>query len=432
MPTRVDAEIADQFSSVVDPMSADLLDVAMGVHMADRLALRTFHSSNHWSRRLEVKICVRNLEFWNNHEITLRLERLLEFLTEDKWTLSFVKRQDGPRHSEVQNHLFTRAVENGVEVSLFSGGLDSFAGTAARISDCTQHFVLVSASPNPQQRFRQQQQVRILRQAFGERISHVCVPYGMHRGDEFAQEPSRRTRGFLFLVLGGVTALFGGCSSLCVYENGLGALNLPYDQSQIGTDNARGVHPRVLREIGDLLSIVGNRRFSILNRSIYQTKSEMLEHEVIRAVKGAIGLTFSCDGFPVRVRGRAQCGFCTSCLLRRYSLEAAGLGNEDSEGYLQDWKSGSFRPSKHHLRGLRAMDWQVLRMKRCMASSDPWRALCFEFPEMRAMVNDLCAAHEETPDEVEKQLVKLLKRHVEDWHKFSALALLTITKRQVA
>jgi hypothetical protein len=426
-----DAEIADQFSSVLDPMSADLLDIAVAVHMADRLALRTFYSSNHWSRRLELRICVRNPEVWGDAAMKPRLERLLQFLTEDKWALAFVKRQDGPRNSEVQSHLFPR-IEDGVELSLFSGGLDSFAGTAARISDCSRHIVLVSASPNPQQRFRQQEQVRILRQAFSDRISHVCIPYGMHRGDEFAQERSRRTRGFLFLALGGVTALFARCASLYLYENGLGAINLPYDESQIGTDNARSVHPRVLREIGDLLSIIGNRRFLVLNRSIYQTKSQMLKHEAIRAVKGAVGLTFSCDGFPVRVRGHAQCGFCTSCILRRYSLEAAGLTDEDSDGYLQDWKSGNFRPTKHHLRGLRAMDWQVLRMKKCMASSDPWRATCFEFPELRAVVNDLCFAYDQTPDEVESQLLNLMRRHIADWQNFSALALLSVSKRQVA
>ena len=176
--------------------------------------------------------------------------------------------------------------------------------------------------------------------------------YGLNRGDEYAQEPSRRTRGFLFLVFGGVTALMAKSSALYLYENGIGAMNLPYDRSQIGTDNARTAHPRVLREVGELLSLVTDRPFSVQNRCIYKTKAEMLQHPAITRVGEAIRLTFSCDGFPVRTKARAQCGFCTSCLLRRYSLEVAGLADLDSDGYLQDWKSQSFALSRHHLRGL--------------------------------------------------------------------------------
>lgn len=141
-------------------------------------------------------------------------------------------------------------------------------------------------------------------------------------------------------------------SALYLYENGIGAMNLPYDRSQIGTDNARTAHPRVLREVGELLSLVTDRPFSVQNRCIYKTKAEMLQHPAITRVGEAIRLTFSCDGFPVRTKARAQCGFCTSCLLRRYSLEVAGLADLDSDGYLQDWKSQSFALSRHHLRGL--------------------------------------------------------------------------------
>jgi 7-cyano-7-deazaguanine synthase in queuosine biosynthesis len=427
-----DRAIAYQFACLLRPVRADLVDIASATHMADRLALRTAEHTSNWSRRLKVRICVRCPEIWMDSLMKERLEKLLAFLTEDVWDLDFVLRRDPLRSSEIQNHLFGGSRENDVEASMFSGGLDSFAGTACRVSECEKHFILISASSNPQQRFRQQQQAKILREDFGRQISHVCVPYGMHRGDEYAQEPSRRTRGFLFLILGGVTALSAGSSALYLYENGLGAINLPYDHSQIGTDNARAVHPRVLREVGELLSLADGKRFSILNRCIYKTKAEMLQHAAIARIGRAVHLTFSCDGFPVRAKGHAQCGFCTSCILRRYSLEIAGLENLDSDSYLQDWRSNSFRPTRHHLRGLRAMDWQALRLEKGLAEKEPWNGVTVEFPELRVLVNDLCLIHHDTPAHVGAKLLRVLRRHVADWPSFSALQLLNTTGRKVA
>lgn len=418
-----DTAVADEFSSLLPPLMADLVDIAGVVHTADRLALRTVKRAGNWGRRLEVTLSVRCPEVWNASLVTERLEGLLGFLTEDVWRLSFVPRQDSPRSSELQGHLFPGAQAGDIEVSLFSGGLDSFAGTAARAREYEKHLVLVSASPSLRQRSHQQRQVQALREQFARRISHVCVPYGIHHGDEYPQEPSRRTRGFLFLILGGVTALSGCASALYLYENGIGAMNLPYDHSQIGSDNSRAVHPRVLREVGEVLSLVGGRPFSIENRSLYKTKAEMLRESAVARVKNAIPLTFSCDGFPVRARGRAQCGFCTSCLLRRYSLELAGLAELDSGGYLQDWKSASFR-SRHHLRGLRAMDWQVLTIERCLSEPSPWSALAVQFPEIRLLAHELSLASSLSPADVEVHLVRLLRQHAADWRSFSALQLL--------
>lgn len=428
-----DQEIADEFAQVLEPLLADALDIAAAVHMADRLAIRSAERSDNWSRILELQVCVRHPEAWAQARFKERLERLFGFLTEDTWRFEFVLRQDSKRRSEIQKHLFPKSADGNFEVSLFSGGLDSFAGTAAALLEWPEkRFVLVSACGNPRQRSRQQEQVKVLRRKLCGQVSHVCVPYGMRRGDEYAQEPSRRTRGFLFTVLGAVTAISAGASELVIYENGLGAINLPFDQSQIGVDNARAVHPRALRETADVFSLIGEKNFSIVNRCIYVTKAEMLQHAAIDPVREAIPLTFSCDGFPVRTRGHAQCGFCTSCLLRRFSLEMAGLIDFDSNDYLQDWRSNSFVRSKHHLRGLRAMDWQAQRFRGCLESSDQWHALILEFPELRIIANDLCLLHSESPATVKVRLLRVLKQHAADWLSFSALPLLGATNRQVA
>jgi hypothetical protein len=140
-----------------------------------------------------------------------------------------------------------------------------------------------------------------------------------------------------------------------------------------------------------------------------------------------IPLSFSCDGFPVRTKNHAQCGFCTSCLLRRYSLEMAGLSEFDSDSYLQDWKHDRFKPNKHHLRGLRAMDWQARRLSRCCAAPDVWLSLVTEFPELRMVLTDLTLLHQHPIDQVRNALIDMLREHIMNWKTFSALKLLIPT-----
>jgi len=428
-----DQEIATRFSSAIKPIMADFVDIAVAVHMADRLAVRNLNAAANWSREICLQLAVRDPNKWNESELQERLKSLLRFLTEDTWSFQFTSLRDARRPSEAQPYLFSPDSPAPFSASLFSGGLDSLGGTVAAISSApNEHFVLISATPNVRQRARQQQQVEMLRRDCGASLSHVSIPYGMKDGDQFAQEPSRRTRGFLFLVLGGVAALSAGCPSLSVFENGLGALNLPYDQSQIGTDNARAVHPRVLLLVSDLLSRATERPFSIVNPCVFSTKAQMLRHPGVRQLSHAIALTFSCDGFPVRAYGKAQCGFCTSCLLRRFSLELAGLDHFDAQEYLRDWKLNSFPTSKHHLQGLRAMDWQALRFRRCFRDSDPWAALTLEFPELRAVVHDLSQLHHESPADSAAKLRRLIEQHVQDWPSFSALPLLNSANTKVA
>ena len=142
-----------------------------------------------------------------------------------------------------------------VTVSLFSGGLDSLAGLAAHAPEGPGGSrVLVSGYTNNRLRHQQRSQVDIVRAAWRHaeafehisEIHHVAVPFGIRKPLEYKEEKSQRTRSLVFLTLGVVTALQGGADTLWIYENGVGALNLPMNETQLGVDNSRGVHPRSL------------------------------------------------------------------------------------------------------------------------------------------------------------------------------------------
>ena len=77
----------------------------------------------------------------------------------------------------------------------------------------------------------------------------------------------------MFLALGTATAFQADTDTLWVYENGLGALNIPLNESQLGVDNYRGVHPRSLRMDSELFEKVLGRKIHIENPCLFCDES---------------------------------------------------------------------------------------------------------------------------------------------------------------
>jgi hypothetical protein len=69
------------------------------------------------------------------------LQRLLTFMTDDSWEISF----DGAHAYPSQQMLFPRSKETPGEVALFSGGLDSVAGAQVRGLRTAGKLIAVSA-----------------------------------------------------------------------------------------------------------------------------------------------------------------------------------------------------------------------------------------------------------------------------------------------
>src|SRR5215470_1034652 len=142
-----DLRITRTFSKRLDPLLADLMDVALFVYLADRLSPRRRRASPHyalqWGRKLHLKVPVRRPEAWSRSEIYESLRRLLYFFTEDDWQIEFVQDHKAQRLSESQYSLLPVWQPAPVRVTLYSGGLDSFAGTVQQIAEWSEHqFVL--------------------------------------------------------------------------------------------------------------------------------------------------------------------------------------------------------------------------------------------------------------------------------------------------
>jgi hypothetical protein len=129
---RIEHDITDSLNSLAklgvypSERGVDLLILAAHVQAADTHISRDSESQDGWTRELRLVALVSNPALWNA-SIPL-LQRLLNFLTGDRWTVGFRARPEGfeqialPKPAQLIPIPFDC-------LSLFSGGLDSLIGS---------------------------------------------------------------------------------------------------------------------------------------------------------------------------------------------------------------------------------------------------------------------------------------------------------------
>lgn len=405
---------------------ADLLDVALCIYEADRRSRRNFRDANTGQRRIHVKIEVRNPEVWTDYNMTQSLQDFLYWMSEDVWSFQFVRRRAFPSFPETNQFLFRLPPERPVRVSLFSGGLDSLAGLATHMRDNSSNsYILVSGYTHNRLAERQRSQVRYIQQAMLGRdssnarptVHHVPIHFNLRKLKSRQEEKGQRTRGVVFLALGAAVAAQAEADTLWVYENGIGALNLPLNEIQLGVDNYRGVHPRSLMMAESIFELALGQPLHIRNPFLFRTKAEMCRALKSSGLVDAIRHTVSCDSFPLRIPGKpSQCGHCTSCLLRRHSLLIAGYGEYDSGClYRYDVLSNKGDIDSKRLFEIEIMKEQVYKLALCLGSDDPWCSLTVSFPELLRTHRELVDRYNLDADETRARFVQLYRTYIEEW-----------------
>ena len=416
------------FSQVLPANGADLLDLALAIYAADRSSPRDFKGGKTGQRRIDVRVGLRSPDRWTAPGTANALQEFLYWLSGDEWSFRLDERKGVQTPAESGAFLFKIPPEQPVSVSLFSGGLDSLAGLACQtMADLGGSRVLVSGYTHDRLASRQRLQVQRIRAALnghspgaGARVWHIAVRFGMRRPQGRREEKGQRTRALVFLALGATAAVQAGADVLWVYENGVGALNLPINETQLGVDNYRGVHPRSLMMFETLVEHVLGRQVRVRNPFLFHTKAEMCQGLLSAGFTGAVGDTISCDSFPMRIPDQApQCGYCTSCVLRRQALQAAGQSSYDpAAAYRHDVRAGRAALSKNQAYGLEAMRGQVQRLERALGSSDPWQSLVASFPEIARTSAELVQHEGLDAAQVSGEFVRLFQTYVCEWRRF--------------
>ena len=406
----------------------DLLDVAIAVYTADRLSKRQHPyrldpEGLVRGRHFDLRVPVRAPDLWRNAAIYDDLVTTLNALTYDLWTIDFTAR---PKPLSVQESVLKKPIIHPY-AALFSGGLDSLAGfviEAASRPEATPTLA-VSATNNRQRRL-QLDLLQGLQVGYSEGSRFVLFKHSLDKDantkvPEPAQEKSQRTRGFLFLAFGAVAAALSGSSELLVFENGVGAINLPYTRASGGADHTRSMHPTHLLNMRRFLSKLLDTSFRVRNPFQWHTKGAMVAEARKLGVTDLATQTVSCDGFPLRKHAR-QCGRCTSCLLRRVAVFAGGLiENEQArpDEYLHDVLSLPGDLPEDTLYPLKFMLVQVERLRAALASPTPIPSLMREFPELYEARTSLSALEDLSLSEVDLKLESLYRTYVSEWDWFS-------------
>jgi len=451
-----DMVLCDLTSRPLGLLEADLRDVTLALHLADRLAARRLpgerdRSDLHHARRMKMRLGVRCVERWNDTAVKGALIEYLHFNTGDAWELEFVPRHQPLSASEQQQHLnfeagaVLRQRWPHLIIALFSAGLDSTAGLVCQLrQNSDTRLLLVSVNSSSRTMQQQREVLDALPIEVRGRVQHIALDLHLHQASEERRSMKRhgltlRTRGLLFLSAGTLVARMAGRERFFVYENGLGAFNLSFDRSQLTGQANRAVNPRSLALFGHFATVLFRQPMYIENPYQFQTKGELCQALNTPEWVHLVPKTFTC-GYPQRVPGQAKrqgiwhCGTCHSCWLRRQSLRVAGLSQDDTQLYFRDL----VRPET--VDGAKRTEWiaiqlQYRRLRQALAASDDamaWRALTREFPELLATQRDMAAAQPLSAIEVRRGVLRLFRTYIAEGLELAPTALHILPQPQAA
>lgn len=410
----------------LEPHCADLLDIAAAVYVADRVVRRRGGSSDRyelqWKRRLCLQVPVRLRTQWEKPSVRSSLLQSLRYLTGDDWIVDFVDRKRPRRNTERQGHLFGSEGE-GYEAALFSGGLDSFAGAVADLRSDKAGLILISTQSNARLGRVIATLVHRMEVVFASRVRSIVLPLSLKQ-DKWrynTNERSQRTRGFLYGVIGAVAGRLAKCSGLTVYENGIGAINLPYSPVQFGPHSTRSINPVALAYLQKFIESLLEQTYEIRLPNLFRTKSELCEGLRGSGLEGLAAETATCDSFPLRHKHAVQCGTCSSCLLRRQSLWACGLSAVDqATPYFYDVVGKPSQLTEKRWLMLGEMLGQVQTVRKALYSSNPWAALSGEYPVLRKVLWVLEDSGNFSNCDVPNELVRVFTLYCDEWDRFPA------------
>lgn len=342
----------------------DLLVLAAHAQAADTRISRSTESQDGWTREIRLVVPVSDPARWNT-AIPL-LQRLLNFLTGDRWTIGFRPRPAG----------FEKAVHRKLpqlipapfdRLALFSGGLDSLIGAIDSLEQGETPLLIShagdGATSDAQNKLLGALEKNYPKQHFARlRIWMDFRNWGIPGVDA---EKTTRGRSFLFFA----TGVFAGTGLdgnfvLNVPENGLIALNVPLDPLRLGAFSTRTTHPFYIARWNELLGILGISG-RVENPFWDKTKGEMAAACRNPALLAKLApKSLSCAS-PTKGRwfglGTGHCGFCLPCLIRRAALLDLG----DSTTYsLSDLADHELNTREAQGQQVRSFQYAIAKIRR--------------------------------------------------------------------
>lgn len=402
---RID-HISRRLAADLPDTLTDLLEIAAYVYCADQFTARGTTQMTRmgadWRRRFHFRIPVRRVDLWTKPEVREALCQTLGFVSEDEFNFDFVESgKPVPLQSYLPLDAGGAQSFSPDEVILFSGGLDSLAGTVESLGKAGRRVVLVSHQSSTMIAARQNRLIATLRDRMGPDRCFF-IPVTVNKGNEHALEFTQRTRSFMFASLAFVIGRMFNQDNLSFYENGVVSINLPIAEHVLGARASRTTHPRFLADCGRLFSLLLACPFTVRNPYIWKTKTEVVG---VLAANGAADLipnSFSCTRVREATKSSQHCGVCSQCVDRRFAILAAGLSAHDpTENYAVDLFTGSHQTGS----ALTMVEGFVLRAQKLATMSR--QAFAASYGQIFRAVEHLPG----TPDENVDRIWNLHHRH---------------------
>jgi 7-cyano-7-deazaguanine synthase in queuosine biosynthesis len=316
---------------------ADLVEVAAYVYAADLATSRGGPVSEGmgtaWRRAFRLVIPVREPDHWNAPSTRLALSNALSFLSDEDFDFEFVAKAgaaESPEYLDLGTK--TGIAFKADEAVLFSGGLDSLAGTIQELATTKKKIVLVSHRPSTKIFEHQRKLVDHLRNAFPNRLLHI--PVLAHREEPLeVKEFTQRTRSFLYAALAGALAHLAGLSEAYFFENGIVSMNLPIAAQVVGSRATRTTHPFAMLHLGRALSQILSAKFHLSNPFLWATKRDIVQKVVQAGFGELIAQSVSCSHVREMTKAHTHCGRCSQCIDRRFGVLSAGAASYDPHSH---------------------------------------------------------------------------------------------------
>jgi 7-cyano-7-deazaguanine synthase in queuosine biosynthesis len=349
----------------------DLIRIATAVHVADGWARR--RASFNRLRNVTLEVEVLDPAFWSNPETMTLLKDCVDFLSGgDDWTFCFIPSRF-PRHDK-HIGLFDD-FDCGALVHLYSGGLDSASGLAARLAEEPGRMVI------PVTVRHQMQKSQLVRSHFELLVKKGLTKWSdlkpfkagafirndsiKRNFDEEFREVTHRCRPFLFMSVAGLVAYSFNTAQVEVFESGVGSINYPLVSGPADYRTTRSTHPNFLRLISLLVSHVNDAPVRYVLPFADKTKGEMATRLRELDLEELARKSNSCILHPLQRKGWQQCGHCAACIFRRQALLTAGI-TEAKDAYAVDLFAKPPTPAAipaRHLRHIRAFHQQVAHLR---------------------------------------------------------------------
>ena len=411
--TRIDASHLQRYCFTShDEVLEDLTSVISAVRTVDRSVIR--HHSQGWARDLALSAPVSDLKLWRSPEVTRALADTLGFRTADRWSFAFTYRK--PQKGEPrQDHLVEPPQQPRVFMP-FSNGLDSFAiAKELRAESAELELVLVNVrAKNKPTKWSNLGRKKTLDFHTVEVAAYAAEP---HRA-----ELTFRSRPFLYDLLAGYGAAIAQPARVVIPENGQGSLG--GSLVPLGAEAPhRSCHPGFTSRLANLIRLLTKTEVKFDHPALFLTKGQVLAGLARRDTNVAHWLaTHRSCSYDARHsssdKKAMHCGVCGNCVLRRVSLQWAGVA--DSTEYLaRDLSAATFEKSfpagvPHAVKANRDIALNSVRsMQRLADLATQPRAMRVE-AEIAALTRGL----NEPIKHVREKMEAFLCQHRKEWEPF--------------